>query len=224
MSELEQRLGYKFKDEELLKEALTHKSSKKPYSNERLEFLGDAVLDLVVGEYLFLEFKDLAEGEMSKLRAALVNESSFAKMACNVGVGEGLFLSPAEEHNGGRSKPSLLSDAFEAIIGAIYLESGLDVARDIFLKLLKQNYPDINLKLLTKDYKTRLQEITQAKYGVVPRYDLISAIGPDHKKEFEVALFLNDEELSRAKGSSKKQAQQEAAKFALKFFEQGNEQ
>ncbi|BCX78781.1 ribonuclease III [Campylobacter sp. 19-13652] len=218
MSKLEDRLGYKFKDKNLLKEALTHKSSKKDYSNERLEFLGDAVLDLIVAEYLFLKFTNIAEGDMSKLRAALVNEASFAKMADILGVGECLYLSSAEEHNGGRGKPSLLSDAFEAIIGAIYLEAGLSTASGVAVGLLELCYPKIELNTLTKDYKTTLQEITQASLGVTPKYELISASGPDHKKEFEVALLLNDKEISRAFGSSKKQAQQEAARIAIEVL------
>lgn len=215
MKELQTKLGYKFKDSALLKEALTHKSSKKPYSNERLEFLGDAVLDLVVGEYLFRRFEHIAEGDMSKLRAALVNEASFAKMAQTLGIGEALYLSAAEEHNGGREKPSLLSDAFEAIMGAIYLEAGLNKVKDIAIRLLEECYPKIDFSNLIKDYKTTLQEITQASLGVVPHYELVGTSGPDHKKEFEVALLLNEREISRAVGSSKKQAQQEAARLAI---------
>lgn len=222
MCKLEDRLGYKFKNKDLLKEALTHKSSKKDYSNERLEFLGDAVLDLIVAEYLFLRFSKIAEGDMSKLRAALVNEASFAKMADILGIGEYLYLSSAEEHNGGRNKPSLLSDAFEALIGAIYLEAGLDEARNIAVRLLERCYPKIELNTLTKDYKTTLQEITQASLGITPKYELVSASGPDHKKEFEVALLLNEKEISRAFGNSKKQAQQEAARIAIDVLKGDN--
>lgn len=212
---LERQLGYKFKNKNLLKEALTHKSCKQPYNNERLEFLGDAVLDLIVGEYLFLKFSQIAEGDMSKLRAALVNESSFAKIATSINLNNYVLLSSAEEHNGGRNKPSILSDAFEALMGAIYLESGLEIAKVVAIRLLENCYPSIDLSNLTKDYKTTLQELTQANFGVVPQYELIGTCGPDHKKEFEVCLILNNKELARATGNSKKQAQQLAAKLAL---------
>ncbi len=214
MTKLQLKLGYKFSDIKLLKEALTHRSIGVK-NNERLEFLGDAVLDLVVGEYLFNRFKNTAEGNLSKLRAALVNEKSFAKIAEKIGIGEALLLSPAEQKNGGRTKPSLLSDALEAVMGAIYLLSGIEKVRDIFVRLLEEQYPNIDLAALTKDFKTKLQEITQAKYGEVPRYELIKATGPDHKKSFVMALFLQGNELARAEASSKKEAEQLAAKMVL---------
>ncbi|MBR8461386.1 ribonuclease III [Campylobacter sp. faydin G-24] len=215
LDDLQVRLGYKFKDIKTLNEALTHKSTKLPYSNERLEFLGDAVMDLIVGEYLFKKFTKTNEGDMSKLRAALVNEKSFANMARHLNLGEYIHLSVAEAHNGGREKPSLLSDAFEAIMGAVYLEAGLETVREIAVKLLELCYPKIDFSHLAKDYKTALQEITQANLGVTPVYELVRSYGPDHKKEFEIALLLNEHEISRAIGSSKKEAQQLAAKIAL---------
>jgi len=152
---------------------------------------------------------------MSKLRAALVNEKSFANMARHLKMGEFLRLSLAEENNGGREKDSILSDAFEAVMGAIYLEAGLLKVREISINLLELCYPQIDFAHLEKDYKTALQEVTQAHLGIIPSYELISTSGPDHKKEFEIALLLNGEEISRAIGSSKKQAQQLAAKIAL---------
>jgi ribonuclease-3 len=214
-SYLEERLGYRFKNKQLIIEALTHKSYKKPYNNERLEFLGDAVLDLIVGEYLFLKFPNSNEGILSKIRASLVNESGFALLARAINLGEYMYLSLAEENNNGRDKPSLLSNAFEAIIGAIYLEAGLQKAKEIAIKLLEECYPKIDLKSLSKDYKTTLQELTQATHGVTPVYKLIGSSGPDHKKEFEIAVVLDDQEVSRAKGKSKKDAQQKAAQIAL---------
>lgn len=212
---LQKNLKYNFKNVKLLNEALTHKSTKMPYSNERLEFLGDAVMDLIVGEYLFKKFKDIAEGEMSKLRAALVNEKSFAKMAKELNLGDFINISIAEENNGGREKNSLLSDAFEAIIGAIYLEAGLEKARSIAISLLELCFPKIDLSNLAKDYKTELQEITQATLGITPVYELIGSFGPDHKKKFEIALLLNGVKISSAVGNSKKESQQLAAKIAL---------
>ncbi len=212
---LEEKLGYRFKDKRLIVEALTHKSYKKPYNNERLEFLGDAVLDLVVGEYLFKKFPDSNEGVLSKIRASLVNESGFALLARAIELGNYIYLSPAEENNNGRNKPSLLSNAFEAVIGAVYLEAGLDTVRRIAIALLEEAHPKIDLDTLSKDYKTALQELTQATHGVTPQYELLGAFGPDHKKEFEVAVTLNGERISEARGKSKKEAQQKAAKIAL---------
>ena len=215
-SQLEKRLNYTFKDKQLIIEALTHKSNKKPYNNERLEFLGDAVLDLIVGEYLFTKFPKSNEGVLSKIRASLVNESGFTLLARALNLGSYIFLSLAEENNNGRDKPSLLSNAFEALIGAIYLEAGLEVAREITVKLLEECHPKIDLQSLSKDYKTTLQELTQASHGVTPDYLLLDSSGPDHKKEFIVAVVLADKTISTAKGKSKKEAQQKAAQLALK--------
>ncbi len=218
---LEKSLEYTFDDKGLLKKALTHKSFDKSFNNERLEFLGDAVLDLVVAKHLYLEFKSEAEGDLSKIRSALVNEKSFAKIANTLDLGSFLFLSPAEEHNGGRAKPSLLSDAFEAILGAIYLESGYEKAEQVGLKLIKKCFPTIDLDIV-KDYKTRLQELTQARFGEAPEYRVLRAFGPDHLKQFEVGLYINDKEYAKAVSSTKKQAHQIAAKIAYEKLEQNH--
>lgn len=214
-SQLETTLHYTFEDKQLLIEALTHKSYKQPYNNERLEFLGDAVLDLIVGEYLFTKFPGFDEGKLSKLRASLVNEGGFTSLANHINLGKYIFLSNAEENNGGREKPSLLSNAFEAIIGAIYLEAGLEQIRAISVKLLEEVHPDMSLDSLFKDYKTTLQELTQAHFGVTPEYKLIGSRGPDHKKEFEVAVIVENKEYGRSIGKSKKIAQQESAEIAI---------
>jgi len=216
INEFYECLGYEFKDENLITEALTHKSYTREYNNERLEFLGDAVLDLVVGEFLFNEFKDSEEGTLSKLRAALVNENSFTKLANEIRLGEFIYISPAEEHNNGRNKSSILSNAFEAVMGAMYLEAGLEKVREITLDLIFKVYKKIDPDKLLKDYKTTLQEITQAHFGCTPDYRLLSSTGPDHKKEFEIGVFINDKLYSKAKGHSKKVAQQNAAKDAIK--------
>ncbi|MFK5975897.1 MAG: ribonuclease III [Sulfurovum sp.] len=215
---LEERINYKFKNKELIIEALTHKSYKKPYNNERLEFLGDAVLDLIVGAYLFRKFPKSNEGILSKIRASLVNESGFTLIARKLELGSYIYLSSAEENNNGRDKPSLLSNAFESIIGAIYLDSGLETANDISIKLIEECHPKIDLDSLSKDYKTALQELTQSVHGVTPVYTLIDSFGPDHKKEFVIAIILNDETIATAKGKSKKEAQQNSAKLALKVL------
>ncbi|MEA1955363.1 MAG: ribonuclease III [Campylobacterota bacterium] len=212
---LEEKLGYKFKTTKLITEALTHKSYKQPYDNERLEFLGDAVLDLIVGEYLYKKFPKSNEGSLSKIRASLVNENGFDKLAKHLDLGEYIHLSNAEDNNGGREKSSLLSNAFEAIMGAIYLESGLEVVNKIAINLIEENHEDISLDSLFRDFKTTLQELTQARFGMTPEYKVIATRGPDHLKEFEVAVIIEDEEYARANGKSKKIAQQEAAKKAV---------
>jgi len=215
---LEKTLGYKFKTDKLIIEALTHKSHKQPYDNERLEFLGDAVLDLVVGEYLFNKFPTSDEGKLSKIRASLVNESGFDKLARSINLGDFIHLSNAEENNGGREKSSLLSNAFEAIMGAIYLESGLKQVQKIAIELIEKNHEDISLDSLFKDYKTTLQELTQARFGLTPEYKVVASRGPDHKKEFEIAVIIEDKEYARAVGKSKKIAQQDAAEIAIEIL------
>ena len=141
---LEAQLEYVFKDKALITEALTHKSYKQSYDNERLEFLGDAVLDLIVGEYLFSKFRNSDEGKLSKIRASLVNETGFDKLARSLHLGDYILLSNAEDNNGGREKSSLLSNAFEAVIGAIYLEAGLGIVSEIAIKLIEHNYEEIS--------------------------------------------------------------------------------
>ncbi|WP_373036311.1 ribonuclease III [Sulfurimonas sp.] len=215
---LEKTLGYTFKDKKLIIEALTHKSYKQPYDNERLEFLGDAVLDLIVGEYLFNKFKNSDEGKLSKIRASLVNETGFDKLARSLNLGEYIFLSNAEQNNGGREKSSLLSNAFEAVIGAIYLEAGLSVVQEIAIDLIEKNHKEISLDSLFRDFKTTLQELTQARFGITPEYKVVASRGPDHKKEFEVAVMIEDKEYARGSGKSKKIAQQESAKKAVEML------
>lgn len=217
---LQKRLGYQFKDQNLIIEALTHKSSKQSYDNERLEFLGDAVLDLIVGEYLYHGFRDVAEGELSKLRASLVNEKSFEKLARLLDLGEHIYISLAEENNHGREKSSILSNAFEAIIGAIYLEAGLEKAKNVAIELIEKTYPKIDMDAIFRDHKTTLQELTQAHYGTTPEYRLVRAFGPDHKKEFEIAVSVKGNDISVACGKSKKEAQQKAAMLALEILKE----
>jgi len=220
MDTLEKKLGYEFENKKLIIEALTHKSYKQPYDNERLEFLGDAVLDLVVGEYLFKKFADSDEGKLSKIRASLVNETGFDKLARALKLGDYILLSNAEDNNGGREKSSLLSNAFEAIMGAIYLEAGLKTVEKIAIRLIEDNYKEISLASLFCDFKTTLQELTQARFGITPEYKVVASRGPDHKKEFEVAVCIEDKEYARAIGKSKKIAQQEAAKLAVDILKE----
>lgn len=212
---LQKSLGYEFKDKKLITEALTHKSFKKPYNNERLEFLGDAVLDLIVGEYLFKKFLKSPEGNLSKIRASLVNEKGFAKLARYLDLGNYIFLSNAEENNGGREKSSLLSNAFEAVMGAIYLESGLEVVNVVAVNLIEKNHEEISLDFLFSDHKTLLQELTQSLFGETPEYNVVASRGPDHQKEFEIAVNIQGKEYAKATGKSKKIAQQKAAKIGI---------
>ena len=220
---LEKRVGYEFKDKKLIIEALTHKSYKQPYDNERLVFLGDAVMDLIVGEYLYKKFSKSDEGKLSKIRASLVNETGFDKLARVLKLGEHILLSNAEENNGGREKSSLLSNAFEALMGAIYLEAGLKTVELIAIGLIENNHDEISLDSLFRDYKTTLQELTQARFGLTPLYKVMASRGPDHLKEFEVAVFIEDKEYARAVGKSKKIAQQIAAEIAVELLKGGSE-
>ena len=215
LKEFEKYIGYRFKQEPLLKEALTHKSTKKGAHNERLEFLGDAVLDLIIGEFLYKKFPHSREGELSKMRASMVNEKAFAKVARHLHIGEFLYISASEEQNEGRQKDSILSNAFEAVMGAIYLESGLEIVREIMLGLLEKVYPKIDLNSLFYDHKTALQELTQAQFGITPEYVVLDSFGPEHKKEFLMSVQINNQEYARAKKKKKKEAQQSCAKIAL---------
>ncbi|RAX55008.1 ribonuclease III [Helicobacter sp. 10-6591] len=215
---LESHLQYTFLDKHLLIQALTHRSCKARYNNERLEFLGDAVLDLLIGEYLFKKFKNANEGDLSKLRASIVNEQGFMKLALELDLGKYIFISQSEEYNAGRTKSSILSNAFEAIIGAIYLESGITKAAEITYRVLESCYKTIDLSL-TNDYKTLLQELTQSLFSEIPTYELVSESGPDHQKLFEIAIVIDNKEYARCIGSSKKNAQQKCAKIAYEILE-----
>ena len=216
---LEERLNYSFRDPSILKEALTHSSSLSPKEgrgrdNERLEFLGDSVIELVVSHLLYERFPERREGDLSKMRASLVNEESLAKLARQIELGEVLILGKGEERTGGREKDSILSSAFEAIAAAIYLDGGYKeaerVLREFFHPLIEERgWKD-------KDYKTQLQEYTQGRYKTVPRYVLLKEEGPDHKKVFEVAVTVGGKIWGKGRGRSKKEAEQKAAREAWK--------
>ncbi len=216
---LEHKLNYIFKDKQQLAEALTHKSFKQPYNNERLEFLGDAVLDLIVAEFLFAEFRQKNEGSLSKMRASLVNENSFCKLAQSINLGDYLNLSVSEVNNGGRFKASLLSNAFEAIMAVIYLESGLDEVKRVFYPIMQREF-HIHEELLPKDYKSTLQEYTQEVFGCIPTYEMLAQEGPDHNKTFTMQVKIQDTIYASASGSSKKTAQQEAARLTLEILQE----
>ena len=214
MLEIEKIIGYQFNNNTLLFTALTHSSfanenkGEVPF-NERLEFLGDSVLQLISGEKMYRENPKMPEGDMSKHRAALVCEDALASYAKEIRLGDYLNLGRGEEQSGGRERPSILADAFEALIGAIYLDGGLAPAKKFVLKFLDKAH--LNLK----DYKTLLQEIIQQNPGEKVVYVLAGESGPDHNKSFEVEVHLNSNVLGRGKGRSKKRAEQAAAKEAL---------
>lgn len=211
---LQARIDYRFNDENLLILALTHKSFDKSKNNERLEFLGDAVLDLIIGDYLFHQLYRRNEGVLTKIRAAMVNENSLANLANALDLGKYLLISKSESRNAGHKKPSILSDAFEALIGAIYLDGGLESARKLIVSLLEYEYKGVELENLFVDYKTALQEITQAICGDLPEYVLVDSSGPDHNKSFTMEVLINGQKFATAKGKSKKDAEQTCAKIA----------
>lgn len=222
MTQFEEILGYEFKNSDLLHEALSHSSyanenKKHRNSNERLEFLGDSVLSIVVSEYLFSNYKNLPEGELTKIRASLVCESSLFEFAQRIKLGEFILLGKGEENTGGRERPSILADAFEAVIAAIYLDGGYEPVKKYILRFIPENiksHGDVGFN----DFKTILQEIIQKNPEEHVTYSLESESGPDHAKEFTVVVNLNSNIIGRGVGKSKKQAEQQAAKSALELM------
>ncbi len=219
----EQRIGYTFKDKNLLKTALTHSSyanEKKGnvQSYERLEFLGDSILGFVTAEYLYKTYPNLPEGRLTKSRASLVCERSLCEFSKELGVGEFLFLSHGERHSGGRERPSILADVFEATIAAIYLDSGdLETAKKFILRFIAPAAKKQTDKPF-KDYKTILQEIIQQNPQEKLEYVVVSETGPDHDKHFKIEVHLNNNIIGRGGGKSKKGAQQQAAREALELM------
>ncbi|MBO4696334.1 MAG: ribonuclease III [Lachnospiraceae bacterium] len=223
IADLEQKIGYSFADENLLVTALTHSSYANEFSrrkgeiafNERLEFLGDAVLELVTSEFIFETHSDMPEGSMSKLRASMVCEPSLAFCAKGIGLGDYLRLGKGEDMTGGRGRDSILSDAFEAVIGAIYLDGGLEPAGKFIKEYALTKLDDARL---FKDSKTLLQEITQEKYRCMPEYVLVKEEGPAHMRTFTIELRVSGKSLATGTGSSKKGAEQEAARKAIRII------
>lgn len=217
-----EKCGYAFQNKDLLLQALTHKSyhNENPKSsmghNEKLEFIGDSVLDLSLSTELMRRFADLDEGELSKIRASMVNETTLAEIADELGLKEEIRLGKGEIQSGGAMKPRLLASAFEALIGAIYQDSGFATAHEIIGKILGPRLDQLDLNIHFKsDYKTRLQEKMQDEHKITPRYELEKEEGPDHDKIFYVALKIEDKVVARGSGRSKKQAEQDAARQAL---------
>ncbi len=222
MDALEEKLDYKFKNINLLKNSLTHSSYANEVrsgfsSNERLEFLGDSVLSLIVSEYIYKHFPNLPEGELTKLRASLVCEKSLCAFSRELGLGAFLKLGNGEEHNGGRERDSILADAFEAVLAAIYLDGGMEAARRHVMRFVLRELKNTDDEVF-KDYKTALQEIIQRNPEESVTYILTGESGPDHNKQFTVQVRLNSNVIGTGTGKSKKQAEQMAAKEALRLM------
>ncbi len=220
---LQEKLGYTFKDSELLNKALTHKSfvnenSQSLKDNERFEFLGDSVLDLIVSSHMVKTYPAFAEGTLSKIRAAVVNESCLAGLARDIDLGQYLLLGKGEESSGGRQKSSLLANAYEAMAGAVYQDSHLEAALDIFLPILEKEISKYANTARFRDYKSELQEYTQTQFSCIPNYKIVNEKGPDHAKVFEVVVVIQEGIRGRGSGKSKKEAEQGAAKGALESF------
>ena len=218
LTELEEKIGYRFREQGLLRQALTHSSfanekhMKKLSDNERLEFLGDAVLEVVSSEFLYKKYRDLPEGDLTKLRASIACEPTLALCTREIELGKYLYLGKGEDQTGGRGRKSVLSDALEAVIGAIYLDGGFVPASDFIHRFI---LTDIEHKKLFYDSKTILQEVVQGNMEESLHYELIGEEGPDHDKHFLVEAVIGDQTIGRGSGHTKKAAEQEAAYQAL---------
>lgn len=218
----EKKIKYNFKNKELIYEALSHSSyanekKKTRHSNERLEFLGDSVLSIVVSQYLFQHFTHLPEGELTKIRASLVCEKSLYDFAKQIDLGQHLLLGKGEENTGGRQRVSILADAFEAVIAAVFLDGGLEAARTHILRFIPKDI-DNRKSVSFSDHKTILQEIIQKNPEEKIEYRLVGQSGPDHNKAFKVQVYLNSNVIGTGVGRSKKEAEQMAAKEALELM------
>lgn len=218
---LEKKIGHTFADIKLITTALTHRSyineSRRNVGdhNERLEFLGDAVLELITTEFLYAKYPNKAEGDLTSYRAGLVNTSTLATVSMELGVNDFLLLSKGEAKDTGRARQYILANAFEAIVGALFLDGGYDAARAFVAKFLLPRTEDIVNNHLWRDAKSRFQELSQDKVGITPSYETVQEEGPDHNRDFTVSVFLKGEEVARGSGKSKQEAEQSAAGNAL---------
>ena len=219
LQDLEKKIGVRFRDKNLLQQALIHRSALREAqafcNNERLEFLGDAVLELVATQYLY-HLTDRPEGELTNWRSALVQRDNLAAVARDLGLGEHLTMSKGEEASDGRNKDSTLANALEAVIGAVYLDQGMDAATVFCEKMILVRLRGLLAEGRDRDEKSRFQELAQEKLGITPHYDVITSSGPDHEKTFTCAVFVGDKKIAEGTGNSKQKAEQEAAKAALK--------
>ena len=223
LNNLQDSLHYKFNNVELLNKALTHKSYSNEISfsiknNERLEYLGDSVLDLIVGNYIFLTYEELSEGPLSKIRAAVVNEGCLTELAKKIVLGTYLLLGKGECSSGGREKASILANAYEAMVGAVFCDSDFQITSNIFLPQLVEKIKELQDVCTLIDFKSDLQEYTQNKFSCIPLYDVVGEMGPCHDKRFDVRVTVRSQVLGSGRGRSKKEAEQNAAKKALRSF------
>jgi len=221
-SGFEKTINYTFKDAVLLEAAFTHRSylnenrTSGREHNERLEFLGDAVLELVVTEFLYAKYPQKPEGELTSYRAALVNTISISDAATKLGMNEYLLLSRGEARDTGRARQIILANAFEAVIGAIYLDGGYEPSKDFIATQLFYKIEEVVAKRLWQDAKSRFQELSQERVGITPRYEVVNQTGPDHDKTFVTGVYLGSDRISIGQGRSKQEAEQAAAENALK--------
>lgn len=218
MSVIEDKLGYRYNDVRLLENALTHSSyanENKKNNNERLEFLGDSVLSVIISDYIFKRMKDVDEGDLSKFRATLVCEQSLAEVAKKISLSEFILLGHGEEMTGGRKRPSIISDAFEAVLASIYLDSDLETARKWLLPLMQEQIEEVLAGRKYSDYKTMLQEKMQKGSTGKVTYRTVAELGEDHNKVFMVEVMIDGKVVNKGKGKSKKDAEQQAAQAAL---------
>lgn len=226
LEDFQEQNGVSFTTPGLLQQALTHRSYINEHGgaeghNERLEFLGDAVLDFLVGDILYQRYPDMPEGQLTRLRAALVRTESLAQLAREMGIGESLRMGKGEEASGGRERITNLCGAFEAVTGALYLDQGLEAVRTFILPRLESLVDDVLEEAIDKDARSRLQEWVQAEMNLTPIYRTVSATGPDHEKEFVVEVLIGDKVVGRGTGRSKQIAAQAAARDALRLVEKG---
>ena len=220
-SKFEEKLNITFKDKDLLMQAFLHRSylnenkGLKMDHNERLEFLGDAVLELVVTEYLFAKYPKKPEGDLTSYRAALVNTVTLSGVAGELGMNDFLLLSKGESKDTGRARQYILANTFESFVGALYLDQGYDAAKDFIAKNLFLLTDEIVAKGLWQDAKSRFQEVAQEKESITPQYKTVQEVGPDHEKDFIVGVYLGDEKIAQGEGKSKQEAEQDAAQNAL---------
>jgi ribonuclease-3 len=222
LNKLETILGYTFRNNETINQALTHTSyvnEEHPgitQDNERLEFLGDAVINFVVSDYIYHLQPELDEGKLAKLKAVVVSESVLARQAKTIKLGDFLRLGKGELRSGGASRSSILGDALEAVIGALYLDGGIDTARHFVLSILQGTMNAVLLDAYTKDYKSLLQELAQSECSTTPKYEVVRQSGPDHDKIFVVKVIINNIDYGMGKGKSKKEAEQKAARMGFR--------
>jgi ribonuclease-3 len=221
LSKLEEEINYKFKDLSLLKEALTHssyrkKGKKEVKNNQRMEFLGDSVLELIVNEYIYHKFSTFSEGEMTKMKSFVVSKPTLTEWANSIFLGDYIILGKGEDLTGGRKKSSIHADCFEALLGAIYLDGGTRKAKKFILQFLKKELLKVIEKDFIRNYKSLLQEISQKEYKCLPDYKLIREKGPDHKKMFCINVTIKEKMYGTGFGDNKKEAEQNAAKDTLK--------